>query len=429
MERMQSQPPITDRLLPPVLRAFLWASGLAWLACIGAELLCRFALHLPFLPYDGPTSASYDHFADAFLFDIRFRHVHHADFFSTQWGSVFMYPAPDAFFYAPFQVFPHPWRFFMVTLGLVALALGRWLFRELKRRGLPQRQALLTAAGCWIFSYPLFFELDRGNVELYIALLCGLGVLAAVRNRPWLAATLFGVAGACKGYPFLYLGLLLPLRQYRQIVYAAALAVVLNLFSLWAITGNVQSGRAGVAAGLERFRQDYILTARPDAMGLDHSIFGLVKRVWVPLPPPEKLAHALSVYLVSAAVVATALYFLRAVRLPLINQVIFLSVAAITLPPVSFDYTLLHLYFGWLLLVFLAVRAWQTQRVTPRGVWPAFLCYMVLMSPQNEFIVGGQRIEGQIKCVALLALAAVALRVPFDETPPALMTQEEERFA
>jgi hypothetical protein len=401
--------------LPPVLRAFLVATGAFWVLCIGAELLCRFVLHLPFLPYDGPTSPSYDHFADAFLFDIRFRHFHTPAFFSPQWGSVFMYPAPAAFFYAPFQIFPHPWRFFMVTLGLVCLGLAIWLMQELKRRGVQPRSAFLFAAGSLILSYPVFFELDRGNVELYIWGLSGLGILAVFRNRPWLAATLFAFAGACKGYPYLYLGLLLALKRYGQTAYSIALGVVINLFSLWFIADNFTIGKLGVAAGLAQFRMDYALRARPDAMGLDHSFFGFFKRFWFNQLPTDRLAHDLTVYLAAAAVIATAVYFFRVFRLPLTNQVIFLSVAAIALPPVSFDYTLLHLYSGWVLLVFLAFEAWRTQRITPHGLWPAFLCYIVLMSPQNEIILHGQRIEGQIKCIALLALAIVTMCFRFPD--------------
>jgi hypothetical protein len=402
--------------LPPVLRAFLAVTGTLWMVCIATELLCRFALHLPFLPYDGPTTVSNDHFADSFLFDIRFRHFHTLSFFSPKWGSAFLYPAPDAFFYAPFQIFPHPWRFFMVTLGLVCLGLAYWLMKSLQRRGVERGTAFLFAAGSLLFSYPVFFELDRGNVELYIWGLSGLGILAVFRNRPWLAATLLGLAGACKGYPYLYLGLLLALKQYRQIAYSIVLGVLANLFSLWFIADNFTVGRLGVAAGVAQFRTDYILQTRPDAMGLDHSFFGFLKRFWLSSQSADQLAHSLSLYLGIAAVVATAVYFLRVFRLPLVNQVIFLSIAAITLSPVSFDYTLLHLYSGWVLLVFVAFETWRTQREPPRGLWPAFLCYMVLMSPQNEFIFHGQRVEGQIKCLALVALAVVAMVYPFGET-------------
>jgi hypothetical protein len=99
--------------------------------------------------------------------------------------------------------------------------------------------------------------------------------------------------------------------------------------------------------------------------------------------------------------------------MPPVNQLLFLTIACITLPPTSYDYTLLHLYTPWVMLVFIAVAAWRNDLPTPRGLWPAFLCFILLLSPQNEIIFHGERLEGQIKCLALVALAIVALRYPF----------------
>jgi hypothetical protein len=413
-EAMQPAMPKGLRAMPPVLRAFLAATGILWVVCIATELLCRFAFHLPFLPYDGPTSAANDHFADAYMFDIRFRHFHTPEFFDPKFGTPFMYPAPAAFFYAPFQVFPHPWRFFMIALGLVCLGLAFWLMKTLIRRGVDSRNAFQFAAGSLVFSYPIFFELDRGNIELYIWGMSALGILSIFRKRPWLAATLLAFAGACKGYPYLYLGLLFPLKHYLQIAYSIALGLLLNLFSLWFIADNFALGKLGIASGLARFHSLYMLVTRPDATGLDHSFFGFIKRFWT--LSTDQMAHILPIYLGIAALIALAAYFFRVFRSPLTNQVIFLSIATITLMPTSYDYTLLHLYSGWVILVLVAFDAWRTQRMTPRGLWPAFVCYILLMSPQNEFILHGQRIEGQIKCVVLVALAIVSMIYPFAGT-------------
>jgi hypothetical protein len=102
--------------------------------------------------------------------------------------------------------------------------------------------------------------------------------------------------------------------------------------------------------------------------------------------------------------------------MPPINQVLFLTIASIILPPMSYDYTLLHLYTPWVMLVFFAVALWRNNLPNPKGLWPAFLCFIVLLSPQNEIILHGERLEGQIKCLALVALAVIALRFPFKIT-------------
>ncbi|HEV2619841.1 MAG TPA: hypothetical protein VGU23_07870, partial [Acidobacteriaceae bacterium] len=108
---------------------------------------------------------------------------------------------------------------------------------------------------------------------------------------------------------------------------------------------------------------------------------------------------------------------------------LFLTVACITLPPTSYDYTLLHLYTPWVMLVFLAVSRWRDHLPVPKGLWPAFLCLALLLSPQSEIILHGERIGSQIKCLALLALAIVALRFSFPEqatpSPQAVLPQKD----
>ncbi|MEO6922647.1 MAG: hypothetical protein ABI142_02365, partial [Bryocella sp.] len=44
----------------------------------------------------------------------------------------------------------------------------------------------------------------------------------------------------------------------------------------------------------------------------------------------------------------------------------------------------------------------------------AFFLFAFLLSAQQEFIVVGVRIAGHLKCVALVALWAVALKYPFE---------------
>jgi hypothetical protein len=281
------------------------------------------------------------------------------------------------------------------------------------RWGLSNAAATVFSLTAALSSYPFYFEFNRANVEFYIWIITGLGVLAFIRNKPWHAATLIGIAGACKFYPFVYLGLLIARKQYKQAAWSLAVGGLFTVFSLWALTGSIALSRAETTAGLAEFRWIYVLHKRVGEIGLDHSIFGVYKRFAPHIPPPEQLAHQLTIFLAIAAVIACIAYFARAIKLPVINQILFLTVAAITLPPVSYDYTLLHLYTPFVLMIFLAIDFWQRGVLLPKGAWAAFICFMLLLAPLNEFIVHGERISGQLKCVLLLALAAIALRYPF----------------
>ena len=64
-------------------------------------------------------------------------------------------------------------------------------------------------------------------------------------------------------------------------------------------------------------------------------------------PPYQFLSH-------SVAVSGVILWFWRIRKPPILNQVTALSVASVLLPPLSHDYTLMHLYAPWVMLVMLA---------------------------------------------------------------------------
>jgi hypothetical protein len=413
--------------LPPVLKAFLIGATMLSASCLLAEYLCGHYLHLDRDPYNTLTFATAYDFMDIRMFPLRFEHFHTPSFFGPNVdASPFLYPAPCALLYRLLYALPHPVRTFLLLLIFIDAVLAVWFARTLVLLGLKLDAAVLFATGALLTSYPLYVEFNRANIEIFVWGLSALGILAFFRNRPWLAATLIALAGACKGYPYIYLGLLFARKQYRQTIYSLLLGAFVNLFSMWAITGDLATGRRGVAEGLKIFRSVYIL--RPNAVGLDHSLFAVFKRFASPLPPPEVLGHILTAYLVVAGILALFVYFVRVYSMPPLNQLIFLTVACTILPPTSYDYTLLHLYTPWVMLVFLAVAAWRDNRRTPAGLWPAFICLTVLLSPQNEIIHHGQRFEGQIKCLALLALAIVALRFPFPRSSSEGQDQSSQNF-
>jgi hypothetical protein len=146
-------------------------------------------------------------------------------------------------------------------------------------------------------------------------------------------------------------------------------------------------------------------------VGFDHSLFAVPKAMLLlahqgTLPGPETLAKMLTIYLVGMAAVGAILYWVAIRRLPLINQVICLTVATIMLPPVSYDYTLLHLYVPWAMLVLLAA---ENPGHEVRSLMAAMVCFAILFAPETELILHGRSYGGQVKAVALVLLFGIAL--------------------
>jgi len=413
-----------DLSLPPMLRVFMAVSALMGCLALVVEWVCARWPGLNRVPYNCMTLGKDLDYVDFDMFRERFDHFHTASFFDKAWGSDFLYPAPDALIYRFFHFFPNDTNFFLSFVSLSFVCLTGWLYWELRRRGIRKASAAGFAIISLVFSYPAFFEFNRANVEMVVWGLTAGGVLLFVKNRPWLAAICLGLAGACKGYPYFYLGLFLVRKRYWETAASVALGGAVTAASFWLEAANFTVGRTETAAGVDLFRQFYVLRRRANEIGLDHSVFGLIKRFWESLPAPDRLQHYLTAYMVIAALLACAVFFFRVRKLPLINQVIFVTVTCITLPPTSYDYTLLHLYTPWLMVLFLIMRVWQEHGTTPKELWPVVICFTVLLSTQSEMIWRGERIEGQLKCLFLLLLAGLAAWRPM--TPKMDVTDDHQ---
>ena len=207
----------------------------------------------------------------------------------------------------------------------------------------------------------------------------------------------------------MFLGLLLARRKYAAIGTAAATAAVLTVIGLRFLTPSIVYSWHGIGAGLKWYHDYMFLGFWPAAIGDDHSLFEAIKIV-LRLVPLVKVSVALKLYLAIVATAGIVLYFTRIQKLPLINQVLCLTLAAIFLPPSSYDYTLLHLFLPWSLLVVVAL---ERRKESIPGLTAAFLSIAYLMASEMELIRHGYGLSGASKALVFLALFYVALRYPF----------------
>ena len=397
--------------LPRPLRSFLYLCAAITAACLVTELVCAFVLHLPAV-YTFPLFVGWP------FFDFECYHqcipdLHTAQFFGPGHTWPWSYPAPMGVLYAFFFMFPgDPLIYFLASAALLLLVLALLLTRAAIRRGLRPRTAVLTTTALLLLSYPIAFAFERANLELYVFFVLAVGLWAFVTDRLWLAALCFGVAGSMKIFPIVYLGLHLSRRRYLHCLAGLVAAGVSTVLSLWFLGPTIPIAWRGIQQGVEIFRQAFLLRPRLVEFGFDHSLFGFYRR-FIPSADPNHAAHALTTYLVCAAVAGLALYWFRIRKLPVINQVLALTVAAILLPPASFDYTLIHLYLP-LALIFLAILSAPTE--VPRGLRAILIMLAVLVSAESELIFHGIRVASQLKCLALLTLFAQALYYPLRTT-------------
>jgi hypothetical protein len=397
--------------LPLSLRRFITTLSALTLLCVLVEIFCRTVLHWHY-PYTWPLLPITDPFRDFYLFQPRFHFFHSRDFFAY-FDVPFLYPSPLAIVYRFFYAFPHSTAVFLSSF-CAALAIAAYLLgRKLLRLGVSTPTVVLFLTLTLTCSYPLCFEFVQANVEWTVWVLVSCGIWAFLSRRGYSAAVCFGIAGSMKIFPLVYLGLLLSRKQYRETVVAFLTCVLSTLATLWLLCPDIGFSWRGTQAGLATFRKTYMLDYIE--VGFDHSLFALPKSLLgltkfithSAIPPgPETLARMLAIYLPAVAIIGCVLYFTIIRRLPLINQILCLTIASILLPPVSYDYTLLHLYAPWAVLVLFAVRSSKT--FTP-GLTAAMICFAVLLAPETEFILHHHSIGGQIKALTLTLLFVIAL--------------------
>ena len=401
--------------LPHLLKTFLIQSALWTGLCLVTELVCGLMLHWSY-PYNYPAVPYTAVFGDFRYFVAKFTFLHSKTFFD---GPVLSYPAPAVLLYRPFMLGLHVRlsTAFFIAFVLLTFFCAAVLFRNsLIQRGLAPASALLFVSFA-LLSFPFWFELHQGNIEAVVWIFTSLGLCAFWSGRSWYAAILLGCAVAMKLFPIIFLALFLPKRMYRQFVSAVAVAGIATLASLWILCPDIGYSWHATLVAMNAL-QSYLLSSRSISMGFDHGMLSLIKICLPVALPAAALQATIRVYLILTAFAGLALYALRIRHLPLANQMICLSVASVLFPPVSFDYTLLHLCTPLALYTYAVLDARREERdCPPRGLTPAMALLAFLLSFQSEIIWHGVRVAGQCKALALLALLVLALRFPLSLAP------------
>ncbi len=400
--------------LPPELRWFLWVSG------VFAALSWTVAIWLWRAGYKvlgGMWAAPDDRFTDLTHYDAIFPYLHTELFFTGQ--ERFAYPAPAAVLYdALLHVTTHRLLLSFAIAAVLAVVSAVLFGRKLVSRGIGAGSATALVVGTVVFSWPLLFLLERGNIELFLIVLTFAGAWAFWRDQTTAAAVLWGAAGAIKLYPLLLLALFCYRSQIRALLAGVVTAVAVLVGSFWFVGPTIGDAARGTVAGLVGFVGTYATKSREGELRHDHSFLAFVKQ---PLAIHRlhfsSDVHSLGTGYAAVAVLAcVVLYFARFRRLPALNQYALVMIAIVALPPVSYDYTLVHLYpsFGLLILLLLALRREGRDAGTVRTLlW----CFTLIFASENFAMWLAFHMNGMVKAAALFWAGVVLLRTPLPKLP------------
>ena len=391
----------------------------------GFAFVHRYLLHAHY-PYTTPLFDPIDRLADWTSLLTRAKHFSEPGVqLRPDIGPFSSYPLPCFYIYVFFvRAFPHPIRAYLIVACLIFLAAGSLFSLHLRKL----RAGRLTQAAAWLtlaLGSPALFLLDRGNIEVFLWLALALGLVAFVNDWKYLAAFCFSLAACMKLYPAIFLLLLLPRRHYKAFAFGAAATVLLSIAALAGVGPTISQALQDVTKNGRALQNQQLASSAERYLRWDHSLFAAAKQAvyrfdlathQVTSQHAPQFPGMLRVYTFLAPAVFLLLYVFRLRRLPLLNQLIALTIFSILLPYASYEYTLVHLYLVWAaFLIFLQQDVATSQgSLSVARLQLMIVCFAVIIAPVTALCF--EKFGGQLKCVALLVLLAAALRWPMPST-------------
>lgn len=421
--------PLRKVAMPAPLIRF-WVGVLVLTGLSAAYTIVMTRIHHSPHPWGVPLFWGEDAGWDFNIFRDRFL-LFRTDGFWMKPGAPLTYPAALGVALGLLYKLAHPLQAYFLVCLAGAMAWAFWLIRGLARRGVAWGPATIFVLTVVATSWPLWVLFNTGNLEGLVVIVGSAGLLAFVRRRWWLAAGLFGVAGAMKIFPLLLLGLLLSRRRYREFAGGIVTAIAVTLISLAVLGPSIRIAQSMINRGLRVVTVEDALAVASGGPDTNHSLYVAVRYAVLvahhrhprgqsanPMVDAAMLRPVFDGYIVCVALLGIASYVVRIRHLPMLNQILILSCCAVTLPPLSRDYTLLHLLvpFG-LLCFYVADRAVLEPAALREGDFAVrlaacFGCFAIVFNAATGFDFG-RALTSPIRGLTLLALILIALTVRF----------------
>jgi Glycosyltransferase family 87 len=258
--------------------------------------------------------------------------------------------------FVPFEAAPYP-PFAFVTYGLLAQlglvgafvvfygafvgGLCALLWTELARFAPPLRALLCLAF--FFGPFPVLYELDRGNLDGWTALLVWVAVLLqwrGSRRAQMISPVLIGLAAALKIYPVFYMLMYVERGRYWQLAVSIAAMILFTLAGLLILRGDPGTQIANFLGEMKRTAYCYTDVAACKNLSMIYpfklvaSQFGLS-----PSTDPKAVETGYQIFSLALAALTAAFVYLTRPALPLI--VTLATALALWLPVMSFQYKLL----------------------------------------------------------------------------------------
>ena len=344
-----------------------------------------------------------------------YKTIHTAQFFQGVNHSRVSYPPLGAVIYAALYWTKHPVAVYR-TLAALWLGAGIWgVARKLKAMGVGQWAAVLFPLTLVVTSFPIVGLLQQGNIELFMWISAAVGTWMFLSGREYEASVLWGVAGAIKLFPIILLAMLLPRRRWTAFAVGVLTFVAVTVWALWWLGPSISVAWHGSLQNVFGYQGARVTEWSWHEVAANHSAFGLIRFVAVLAKIPR---DSLTVpYYLAGGVVLAAAFFLRLSKMPIANQLLGLTAFMVMFPPISFFYTLVHLYPAFLVLFFLGLHAERTG-VHVNGLKGTVLTFLLLFASFTVMtFIKVLLFGGLIQALVLVMLFGASLQYRFELQP------------
>ncbi len=212
-------------------------------------------------------------------------------------------------------------------------------------------------------------------------------------------------------------------KRYKELALSFILIVVFTVAGLWSLNHNLIAAMQEVQAGFALLNSTHISGFLSVGIGFDHSLFSPVKQAIRLLNPDMarlntellniKIAFASRFYSLGVAVSFFIAFVVWIRKLPLMNQLVVLLILSVTLPTMSFEYTLIEVLPALgLFLVCLAEATRRGERLPHAWTWAILGSFAFLAAPLSYVSGRHAGFGGQIKLGALATIVISAFKFP-----------------
>jgi hypothetical protein len=250
------------------------------------------------------------------------------------------YPFANIVFYAFSFLPPYPSLF--AFTGLFVLPLVIFSFRSIDGENRTRR--LTNTFIFSLLSYPVLYTVDRGNLEGLLCIMLLLFVYFLRKQKITVGCVFLSLAIALKGYPALFLVLLLSERRYKETAATAMTALAVSAVSLLMLEGGFLDNLRFILHGFELGNVQAFASNNYVFAGV--SLFSLAKLFFVKAGSINNLDMQvfmnIYIWVVTALAVALSAYVMF-IEKQMWKKTTLLVGAILLFPHVSFDYKLILL--------------------------------------------------------------------------------------